>query len=55
MRLTAQQKAELIGDAHVYGGALAVALGASLVHPPAGPMVFGFFLSWLGLFWRGRR
>lgn len=45
---------ELVGDLHTYGGALACAAGAAWVYPPAGLIVFGAFLAWLGLFWRGR-
>lgn len=52
--LTQKQKAELVGDFHTYGGALALSAGASWAWPPAGPMVFGFVLMALGLFWRGR-
>lgn len=54
-RLSTHEKAELVGDAHVYGGALLVALGAGFVHPPLGPIVFGAFACFLGLFWRGRK
>ena len=54
MRLTDRQKAEIAGDAHVYGGALILAIGAGTAYPPLGPISFGLFLCWLGLFWRGR-
>ena len=55
MRLSPQAKAELIGDAHVYGGSLVSAIGAGLAYPPLGPIVFGGFVLWLGLFWRAKR
>ena len=55
MRLSPQAKAELIGDAHVSGGGLLFAIGAGLAHPPLGPIAFGGFVLWLGLFWRVKR
>lgn len=54
MKLTPKQRAELVGDLHTYGGAVIVTVGASLAYPPAGLIFLGAFLSWLGLFWRGR-
>lgn len=54
-RLSAHAKAELLGDAHVYGGGLLFAIGASLAYPPLGPIAFGAFILWLGLFWRAKR
>lgn len=45
---------ETWGDLHAYGGALLLSAGASWAYPPAGLILFGAFLSWLGLFWRGR-
>ena len=44
-RLSTEAKAELIGDAHVYGGGLLFAVGAGLAYPPPGPMVFSAFLA----------
>lgn len=43
---------EAAGELHTYGGALMLAAGASWAYPPAGPIVLGLFLTWLGLFWR---
>lgn len=54
MKLTKQQRADLVGDAHTYGGALTFAVGLGWgVGPWAGLAAFGAFLAWLGLFWRG--
>ena len=36
-------------DLHVYGGAALVTIGAALVYPPAGWMVAGLCLIYLGL------
>lgn len=56
-RLEKRKKLEriagLIGDLHAYGGALVVSIGASLYSPPAGLIVFGIFLTGIGLFYRG--
>lgn len=54
MKLTAKQRAELIGDMHTYGGAVLLSVGAWMAYAPAGLIVIGVFLTWLGLFWRGR-
>lgn len=54
-KLTAKQRAELVGDLHVYGGALLFSLGAAWWFRPAGLISFGLFLCWLGLFWRGAK
>ena len=51
-QLTRGERAELVGDLHTYGGAVLVAGGASWAYPPAGLIVFGAVLMWLGLFWR---
>lgn len=53
-RLNSTQKAELLGDAHVYGGALTLSVGAGLVYAPLGLMIFGAFVCGLGLLWRGK-
>lgn len=45
------RRAALIADAHAYGGALLVATGAALWSMPAGLVVFGGFLVYVGLFW----
>ncbi len=50
-RLTGGERAELAGDLHTYGGAALVAGGAGWAYPPAGLIVFGVVLMWLGLFW----
>lgn len=54
MKLNAKQRAELLGDLHVYGGAVVLSVGAWFAYPPAGPIVFGGFICGLGLLWRGR-
>lgn len=54
MKLTTEEKAELIGDLHTYGGAALLAAGASWAWGPAGLITLGLFLTWLGLFWRRR-
>ena len=54
-KLTARQRAELVGDLHVYGGALLFSLGTAWWFRPAGLISFGLFLCWLGLFWRGAK
>lgn len=46
---------DALRDLHVYGGMLMVAVAASVVYAPAGPVVYGLFLAWLGLFWGGPR
>ena len=51
-QLTRGERAELVGDLHTYGGAVLVAGGAGWAYPPAGLIVFGAMLMWLGLFWR---
>lgn len=52
-RLTARQRAELVGDLHTYGGAAALGIGlGGWLSPWIGLAVFGAFLTWLGLFWR---
>jgi hypothetical protein len=40
-----------VRNLHAYGGASIVALGAGWVYPPAGVIVMGVFLAWLGLYW----
>lgn len=54
-RLSPKQRAELVGDAHVYGGAALFSAGAAWWYGPAGLISFGVFLCWLGLFWRGAK
>lgn len=51
-KLTAREKAVLVGDLHTYGGAILVAGGAGWAYMPAAPIVLGAFFVWLGLFWR---
>ena len=46
-------KSATVRDLHVYGGALIVATGAGMAHPAAALVVFGAFMVFLGLFWRG--
>lgn len=36
---------------HVYGGAIVVGFGLSLVYPPAGVVFGGAFAIWIGLYW----
>lgn len=53
MKLTKRQKAELVGDIHVYGGGLMVATGSGLTFGGgAGLIVFGALLALLGLLYR---
>ena len=44
-----------IRDWHVYGGILALGIGAAFVYAPLGGVVLGISLIALGLFWPTRR
>jgi len=49
-----ENRVGLVRDFHAYGGWALASWGAHLVFPPAGLVMFGVFLTWLGLRVPGR-